>query len=43
LEQACVNGASPAVVDTLLGQSTVELDPVLDGLRGWKASAAGAR
>jgi len=43
LEQACVNGASPAVVDTLLGESTVELDPVLDGLRGWKASAAGAR
>jgi CheY-like chemotaxis protein len=43
LEQACGNGASPAVVDTLLGRSTVELDQVLAGLRGWKASVAGAR
>jgi HPt (histidine-containing phosphotransfer) domain-containing protein len=42
LEQACGSGASPAVVDTLLGLSTVELDPVLAGLRGWKASVASA-
>jgi HPt (histidine-containing phosphotransfer) domain-containing protein len=42
LEQACGNGASPAVVETLLRLSTVELDPVLAGLRGWKASVAAA-
>jgi PAS domain S-box-containing protein len=42
LEQACSNGASPAVVDALLKLSTVELDPLLAALRGWKASAASA-
>jgi CheY-like chemotaxis protein len=42
LEQACANGAPPAVVDTLLGLSTVELDGLLAGLRGWKASVANA-
>ena len=42
LEQACGNGASPAVVDTLLGLSTAELDTVLAGLRGWEASVASA-
>jgi CheY-like chemotaxis protein len=42
LEHACGNGASPAVVDTLLELSTVELDPLLAALRGWKASVASA-
>jgi PAS domain S-box-containing protein len=42
LEQACSNGASPAVVETLRRLCTVELDPVLAGLRGWKASVAAA-
>ena len=42
LEQACGNGASPGVVDTLLALSTVELDTVLAGLRRWEASVASA-
>jgi HPt (histidine-containing phosphotransfer) domain-containing protein len=42
LEQACGNGASPAVVDALLELATVELDPLLAALRAGKASVAGA-
>ena len=42
LEQACRNGAPPAVVDALLGLCTVELDAVLAGLRDWKTSVVSA-
>ena len=42
LEQACGNGASPTVIDTLLELTTVELDPLLAALRDWKASVASA-